>query len=166
MQTQITFLQIKLQKYYKDIEEQYDDKVGFELQLNKLRTEIAIVSINLNLLRTAVAQPLIGTSLQRLFSRGLSEQNIVELANLFERSHSDGSSSIDDDKNNSSEGIDKQSSITGLQKYDSIELTTIQELNQQADKLRNQIDELQTCKKDLEEQNQNTVYFSIFKVSS
>ena len=145
------------QKFYKDIEEQYDDKLGFESQLNKLRSEIATVSNNLTFLRTAtLAQPLVGPSLQRLFSKGLSEQDIVELANIFERSHSDSSNDIDDDKNSrsSSTGIDKQS-LTGLQKYGGKKLTAIQELNQQVDKLRNQIDELQTNKKDLEEQNQS-----------
>ncbi|MGB8023165.1 MAG: hypothetical protein WCF06_02465 [Nitrososphaeraceae archaeon] len=144
------------QKFYKDIEEQYDDKLGFESQLNKLRSEIATVSNNLTFLRTAtLAQPLVGPSLQRLFSKGLSEQDIVELANIFERSHSDSSNDIGDDNNSrSSTGIDKQS-LTGLQKYGGKKLTAIQELNQQADKLRNQIDELQTNKKDLEEQNQS-----------
>ena len=145
------------QKFYKDIEEQYDDKLGFESQLNKLRSEIATVSNNLTFLRTAtLAQPLVGPSLQRLFSKGLSEQDIVELANIFERSHSDSSNDIGDDKNSSSSstGIDKQS-LTGLQKYGGKKLTAIQELNQQVDKLRNQIDELQTNKKDLEEQNQS-----------
>src|SRR6476646_728346 len=69
------------QKFYKDIEEQYDDKLGFESQLNKLRSEIAPVSNNLTFLRTALlAQPLVGPSLQRLFSKGLSEQDIVEQA--------------------------------------------------------------------------------------
>jgi len=145
------------QKFYKDIEEQYDDKLSFESQLNKLRSEIATVSNNLTFLRTAtLAQPLVGSSLQRLFSKGLSEQDIVELANIFERSHSDSNNDIGDDKKNSSSstGIDKQS-LTGLQKYGGKKLTAIQELNQQADKLRNQIDELQTYKKDLEEQNQS-----------
>jgi hypothetical protein len=76
------------QKFYKDIEEHYDDKLGLELQLNKLRSDFATVNINLNVLRTALlAQPLVGPSLQRLFSKGIVEQDIVELANLlFERS--------------------------------------------------------------------------------
>jgi predicted nucleic acid-binding Zn-ribbon protein len=147
------------QKFYKDIEEQYDDKLGFESQLNKLRSEIATVSTNLTFLRTAaLAQPLVGPSLQRLFSKGLSEQDIVELANIFERSHSDSSNDIGNDNKNSSSsstGIDNKQSLTGLQKYGGKKLTAIQELNQQVDKLRNQIDELQTYKKDLEEQNQS-----------
>jgi predicted nucleic acid-binding Zn-ribbon protein len=148
------------QKFYKDIEEQYDDKLGFESKLNKLRSEITTVSNNLTLLRTStLAQPLVGPSLQRLFSKGLSEQDIVELANMLERSHSDSSNNdIDDDKNKSSSsstGINKHSLITELQKYDGIKPTAIQELNQQVDKLKNQIDELQTRKKDLEDQNQS-----------
>jgi cell division protein FtsB len=80
------------QKFYKDIEEQYDDKLGFELQLNKLQSEISTVNMNLNVSRTALlAQPLVAPSLQRLFSKGVVEQDIIELANfLFERSHGDG----------------------------------------------------------------------------
>ena len=76
------------QKFYKDIEEHYYDKLGLELQLNKLRSDISTVNINLNVLRTALlAQPLVGPSLQRLFSKGIVEQDIVEPANLlFERS--------------------------------------------------------------------------------
>ena len=85
------------------------DKLGFESQLNKLQSEIATVSNNLTFLRTAtLAQPLVGPSLQRLFSKGLSEQDIVELANIFERSHSDSGNDIGDDNNSrSSTGIDK-----------------------------------------------------------
>jgi hypothetical protein len=108
------------QKFYKDIEEQYDDKLGFELQLNKLHSDIATVSINLNVLRTALlAQPLVGPSLQRLFSKGVVEQDIVQLANiLFERSNgvdgSGGSTNIDKLRNQIAElqrqkqGLDEQ----------------------------------------------------------
>ena len=53
----------------------------------------------------------------------------------------------------SNNNIDKQSLMEDLKKYGGI-ISTIQELNQQADKLRNQIDELQRRKQDLEGQNQ------------
>ena len=80
------------QKFYKDIEEEYDNKLGFESKLDKLRSDIVTVNTNLNFSRMVLlAQPLVGPSLQRLFSKGLVEQDIVELANiLFGRSHSDG----------------------------------------------------------------------------
>jgi hypothetical protein len=87
--------------------------------------------------------------LQRLFSKGVAEQDIVELANLFERSysHGDGSSSGESGGDSGSgTNIDRQSLIRGLQKYGGIK-TIIQELNQE-------IDELQTKKKDWDEQNQ------------
>ena len=66
--------------------------LGFESKLNKLRSDIVTVNTNLNVSRIALlAQPLVGPSLQRLFSKGLVEQDIVELANiLFGRSHGDG----------------------------------------------------------------------------
>ena len=80
------------QKFYNDIEEDYDDKLGFESKLKKLRSDIVTVNANLIVSRIALlAQPLVGPSLQSLFSKGLVEQDIVELANiLFGRSHGDG----------------------------------------------------------------------------
>jgi hypothetical protein len=142
------------QKFYKDIVEHYDDKLGFELQLNKLQSEISTVNMNLNVSRTALlAQPLVGPSLQRLFSKGVVEQDIIELANLlFERSNgADGGSGRTN--------IDRQSLVSGLQKHGGgIKSTIIQELNQQIDKLRNQIDESQRQKQGLDEQNQKMLW--------
>src|SRR6187200_485679 len=104
--------------------------------------------MNLNVSRTALlAQPLVAPSLQRLFSKGVVEQDIIELANfLFERSHGDGGGG-------GSTNIDKQSLIDDLKKYAGIK-STIQELNQQEAKLRNQVDELQRQKQGLDGQNQ------------
>ena len=126
-----------------------DDKLGFELKLNKLRADIANVNLNLDHSRIALfVQPLVGPSLQRLLSKGLVEQDIVELVNiLFEGSISNSGSS-----NN----INKQSLIEDLKKYGSI-ISTIQELNHQVDKLKNQIDELQKRKQGLEEHNQKII---------
>jgi hypothetical protein len=129
------------------------------LQLNKLRSDIATVNINLNVLRTALlAQPLVGPSLQRLFSKGLAEQDIIELANfLFERSNG-----AEADSSCSSTNIDEQSQMSGLQKHGGGIKYTIQELNQQADELRNQIDELQRQKQDLKEQNQKMLSILVY----
>jgi hypothetical protein len=140
------------QKFYKDIEEEYDDKLGFELKLNKLRADIANVNLNLDHSRIALFfQPLVGPSLQRLLSKGLVEQDIVKLVNiLFEGSLSNSGSSIN---------TNKQSLIEDLKKYGSI-ISTIQELNRQVDKLRNQIDELQKRNQGLEAQNQKMLSIS------
>jgi hypothetical protein len=96
-------------------------------------------------------QSLVGPSLQRLLSKGLVEQDIVELVNiLFEGSLSNSGSNIN---------TNKQSLIEDLKKYGSI-ISTIQELNRQVDKLRNQIDELQKMKQGLEVQNQKMLSIS------
>ena len=136
------------QKFYMDIEEDYDDKLGFDSKLKKLRSDIVTVNANLIVSRIALlAQPLVGPSLQSLFSKRLVEQDIVELVNiLFGRSHGNGGG-------RSNNNIDKQSLVEDLKKYGNI-VSTIQELNQQADKLRNQIDQLQRRKQGLEGQNQ------------
>jgi hypothetical protein len=56
-----------------------------------------------------LAQPLVSPSLQRLFSKGVAEQDIVELANLlFERSREHGIDS-------GSTMIDEQSLMDRLQ---------------------------------------------------
>ncbi len=119
------------------------------MQLNKLRSEIAIVNTNLNVSRTALlAQPLVGPSLQRLFSRGIVEQDIVELANLFERSNAVNG-------NGNRTKMDIQSLMSGLQEHGGRIKSAIQELSDHADILRNQIGELQRQKQGLDEQNQN-----------
>jgi hypothetical protein len=85
----------------------------------------------------------------------LKLQDIIELANLlFERSngaYGDGGSGRTN--------IDRQSLVSGLQKHGGgIKSTIIQELNQQIDKLRNQIDESQRQKQGLDEQNQKMLW--------
>jgi TolA-binding protein len=80
---------------------------------------------------------------------------------LFERSYSHGggsSSGESGDISSSRTNIDRQSLIRGWQKYGGIK-TIIQELTQQIDELNHQISELQTKKKDLDEQNQKMLLF-------
>jgi hypothetical protein len=119
------------------------------LKLNRLRADITNDNLNLHHSRIALfVQPLVGPSLQRLLSKGLVEQDIVELVNiLFEGSLSNSDSSIN---------TNKQSLIEDLKKYGSI-ISTTQELNRQVDKLKNQIDELQERKRGLEAHNQKII---------
>jgi len=85
----------------------------------------------------------------------LKLQDIIELANLlFERSND-----ADGDGGSGRTNIDRQSLVSGLQKHGGgIKSTIIQELNQQIDKLRNQIDESQRQKQGLDEQNQKMLW--------
>jgi hypothetical protein len=136
-------------RFYKDIEEQYDDKLGFELKLDKLRSEISTVNRELNSSRAALlAQPLVGPALQRLFYNGIREQDIIELSNLFERYRRDNN----DNSSSSSSNIDKQSLMNQLQKYGSIE-SAIRELTQKINKLNNDAESLEAKKKQLIDRN-------------
>ncbi|HEY7082659.1 MAG TPA: hypothetical protein VH500_23460 [Nitrososphaeraceae archaeon] len=102
--------------------------IGFELKLNKLRSEVSTTNAKLNNLRTALfVQPLVELSLQELLSKEL-DQVIVELANIL----SEGSPNISG--GSSSKDNNKDSLIEDLKKYGSIK-STLQGLDQQAYRL-------------------------------
>jgi hypothetical protein len=127
------------QKFCKDIEEQYDDKLGFELKLMKTRSEIDSVAQSLIIARAALlSQPVIGVSLQRLFAKGLQEHDIVEIANLFERSNDD---------------VDKQALLGGLQKYRILNIV-IEKLNQELERLKHKAIALGLEKQRMDQQDQ------------
>jgi hypothetical protein len=112
------------QKFCRDIEEQYDDKLGFELKVKQLRFEIESVTSSLTIARAIlINQPVIGVSLQRLFAKGVQEHDIVGIANLFEKSDNE---------------VDKQSLVGGLQKYRTLK-TGLEKLNQAVEMLARQI---------------------------
>jgi hypothetical protein len=127
------------QKFCKDIVEQYDIKLGFELRLNNLRSENNIVTKSLNIARKALlAQPVIGVMLQRLFENGIIEEDIIEVANLFERSNDD---------------VDKQGLIGPLMKYRILK-TIVEKLDQQVERLRHEAVSLKLEKQSLDQSNQ------------
>jgi hypothetical protein len=127
-----------VQKFCKDIEEQYDIKLGFELRLNNLRSINNIVTKSLNIARKALlAQPVIGVMLQRLFEKGIREQDIIDVANLFERSNNN----------------DKEALLEGLMKYQIVK-TIVEKLNQQIEGLRENVSNLYVEKERLDQRNQ------------
>ena len=83
---------------------------------------------------------MIGPILIGLFQIGVNEQDIINMAYIFQRHADGGSSSI---------SIDTQTLIAELQKYGSIK-STIEQVGQEADKLRNAITSLKAHKQDLE----------------
>src|SRR5215216_3545451 len=138
-----------VQKFFKDVEEQYDDKLGFESKLDKLRSDAVYFNQELARLRsTLLTQPLVGPALQRLFENGIKEQDIIELAIIFgmyASSHSGGSRDV----NNS---IDKQTLITELEKYGSVK-AMMQALEQKNNELKNEADSLEAKKNELNNRN-------------
>ena len=117
-------------KFFKDIEEQYDKKLGFESKVQNLKAEVnTLTQEKKRLHEELLAQPLIGPILIGLFQIGVNEQDIINMAYIFQR-HADGGSS------STSISIEIQTLIAELQKYGSIK-STIEQLGQEADKLRN-----------------------------
>jgi len=66
------------QKFFKDIEEQYDKKIGFESKVQNLKTEVnTLTQEKKRLHEELLAQPLIGPILFGLFQIGVNEQDIL-----------------------------------------------------------------------------------------
>jgi predicted nucleic acid-binding Zn-ribbon protein len=139
-----------LQKFIKDVEEQYDDKLGFESKLDKLRSDIVNINDELAISRSKLlVQPLVGHALQRLFENGIKEQDIIELASIFETY---GGSSSSSSSSRAINPIDKQSLITELAKYGSIK-AMIQPLEQKYNELKNEVASLEAKKNELKNRN-------------
>jgi hypothetical protein len=141
-------------KFFEDVYKQYNAKVGFESQLNKLRAEVIRLSHEEARLRSGMLTlPLVGPALIRLLQNGASEQDIVDIAQIL--SSGDGNS-------NNSKGVTIQeirSLISELRTYGSIQ-STIKQLSQKVDKLRSQLDSSRAKKQDLDTQNQ-TISFTL-----
>lgn len=132
-------------KFFKDIEEQYDNKLGFESKVESLRLEVNRLSHELSRIRAGLlAQPLVGSALIRLIQSGVKEQDIINIAHIFE-SHS--------------ETINPQLLIAELNEYGNIK-SSIQKLNQEVDKLRKHVNSLQTQKQDLDVHNNQSIVFT------
>ena len=132
------------QKFFKDIEEQYDKKLGFESKVQNLQLEINKLSEHNSGL------PLVGPLLAKLVQSGVNEQDIINVAYIFNiHTGSNGNT------------IDIQLLISDLHKYGPIK-SVIQQLSQDKDNLENQISSLKTQKQYLDRQNQVIVALSIY----
>jgi hypothetical protein len=146
---------LAVQKFFQDIEEHYDDKLGFESKIENSRDEFNRLNSEVNRLRVALlAHPMIGGALSRLFIRGVREQDIIAAADLFERYI--GPRGIE-------AGITESinSLITDLKKYGGIK-RTLHQLNQEENKLRNEIATLQIKRKELEVHNEQMLYTLVY----
>jgi hypothetical protein len=139
-----------VQKFFKDVEKQYDDKLGFESKLDKLRSDAVYFNQELARLRsTLLKQPLVGAALQRLFENGIKEQDIIELAIIFGM-YASGSHGGQGSNN----PIDKETLITELAKYGSVK-EMMQALEQRNDELKNEVASQEAKKNELNNKNHN-----------
>ena len=136
-----------VRKFFKDLNEHYDYKLGFESKLETLQAEVnRLIEEEGRLRMELMTLRLVGPSLIKLMQRGVSEQDIVDIAELLK----DGGS------NSSSSRItieEIRSLIEERRKCGGIQLT-ISQLSQKEDKLKNQVASLRAEKQDLYMQNQ------------
>jgi hypothetical protein len=72
-------------KFLKDVEEQYDTKLGFESKVKEKREELVVLNNQINASRQILwLTPLIGPSLSNLFQKGIGEQDILGINQLVE----------------------------------------------------------------------------------
>ncbi|MGB7636429.1 MAG: hypothetical protein WBL88_02520 [Nitrososphaeraceae archaeon] len=126
-------------KFITDIEEQYDKKLGFESKLEKLQTEVNNVNQALTRRRIELSTlQLVGPALAKLIQIGLREQDIINVASIFETYFT---------------GIDRQSLISELDKYGGLK-SAMQKLGEENKKLNDNIASLKEEKHRLEMDNQ------------
>jgi hypothetical protein len=72
-------------KFFKDVEEQYDSKVGFEKKVNQTRGDLAQINKEITSSRQNLfVNPLVGPSLSNLLQKGIGEQDIIKINQLVE----------------------------------------------------------------------------------
>ena len=126
-------------KFITDIEEQYDKKLGFESKLEKLQTEVNKVNQALTRSRIELSTvQLVGPALAKLIQSGLREQDVINVASIFETYFT---------------GIDRQSFISELDKYGGLK-SAMQKLGEENKKLNDDIASLKEEKHQLEMDNQ------------
>jgi hypothetical protein len=132
--------EVKL-KFFTDIEEQYDKKLGFELKLEKLQAEVNKINQELTRSRIELSTTrLVGSALSKLIQSGLKEQDIINVASIFETYFV---------------GLDRQSSslISELDRYGGLK-SAIQKLSEERNQLDKAIASLKNEKQNLETYNQ------------
>jgi vacuolar-type H+-ATPase catalytic subunit A/Vma1 len=75
---------LAVSKFFKDLENQYDAKLGFESKKESLNFEIQILKEEREkMLQILKAQPLLGPIVMGLLQRGLTENHILMVAEIY-----------------------------------------------------------------------------------
>src|SRR5215207_9314103 len=131
-----------IQKFLKDIDLQYDDKLGFESKVDKLQVEVNRLNQEYNRLCAELSVfPCIGPTLLGLLQAGVKEKDIMNLTELLKTD-----STI-------TTAEERQLLIDEIRKYGGIK-STIKKLTQQVGELRDEVASLEAQKQDPNTYNQ------------
>jgi hypothetical protein len=169
-----------LSKFFADIENEYDNNLGFESKVKEKRDELVLLNNQVCNNRAILQlQPSIGPVLTNLFQKGITEQDIIkanQLVDKIKKEKDDIDKELDDDddenkgKNNSNNTSSSSSNISikykkpsplpaitdNLKKYKDIKVKIKKEQEETSYKiLQADVDKLYTQRKELSEQCQN-----------
>ncbi len=146
-------------KFLKDVEEQYDRKIGFEEKANSKRMELE--SLNNQIYHNQLvlqAFPFLGPALHNLFQNGVSEQDIIginHLAQEYKKNNQfplDVDSGVKDNKQDKGNGPGERlfwRSLTGeLKRYGSLKIA-IKEQSEKLGKIKQEIGDSDKQRQDL-----------------
>ena len=117
--------------FIKDVEDNYYNKLKFEDRVKEKRNELAMLNTQLNISRQNLSmQPIIGSLLLSLYQKGITEQEITDINQLFQNylietaktdnNWNNKSESNNDVKNPLDKGTGYQTFIDELKKYGGI----------------------------------------------
>ena len=126
-------------KFLSDVERQYNNKLGFEAKVEGLRSEVYKLNQEQATLRSELLlSPLVGPKLVKLTQNRINEQDIINIAAVFEKYVADK---------------DRQLFVSELESYSSLK-SAIQELSKQYEKIRTELGSIQIQNRGLKADNQ------------
>ena len=148
-------------KFLKDVEEQYDTKLGFESKVKEKREELVVLNNQINASRQILwFTPLIGPSLSNLFQKGIGEQDIVGINQLVETCSNN--INIGDQNENTKYKISRSEHwklfTDDLKKYSDIKIA-IKERQDGLEKIQKEVNELNKQKQDVSNNLQILISF-------
>jgi hypothetical protein len=134
--------------FIKDVEDNYYDKLQFEDRVKEKRTELAMLHEQINMSRQNLyMQPFIGPLLLSLYKKGITEQEITYMNQLFQEylletakidNNEDNNNESDTNvKNTLDKGSDYQTFIDELKKYGGIK-ASIKHQSRLLDEIKNE----------------------------
>ncbi len=145
-------------KFFKDLEEQYNNKLGFELKIDEKRKEIDKINIQIIDFRCILqATPFIGPAMSRLYQKGVFEQDVLAVSQLIDEytnnvsKHNENNNDIE---NNASKVEKVEKLIKDLQNYKNIKIE-MKEKQFELDSLQKAVNDLYNQKQQIEKYLEN-----------
>jgi hypothetical protein len=91
-----------LSKFFTNIENEYDNKLGFELKVKEKKDELVLLNNQLNSNKTILQmQPVVGPVLSNLFQKGITEQEIIKINQIVNEFEEEEDTNLKDENINS-----------------------------------------------------------------